>query len=250
MQECVVTPADPNDIGFQNFVACRGYRRQSVMAACEAGGLDAACATIVSHMENPGTCTFGNCGEAALVFAARARSIGIPEDEIHILHTPNDHIFVTIPNPDRPGDRMILDRWTITDTGQVGRGNVITGVTLVGGTIHINGVPSRNTWYQGLTEQTMREHMAQESRGALPPDPLKDTWELVDRCVPGATYQASGLTCTLASCTPVTFPRGGTPAGLQPGRTYYRWTSNCRPNDPAPVIAPARRIAPPPVIRR
>ena len=116
--------------------------------------------------------------------------------------------------------------------------------------IHINGVPSRNAWYQGLTEQTMREHMAQESRGALPPDPLKDTWELVDRCVPGATYQASGLTCTLASCTPVTFPRGGTPAGLQPGRTYYRWTSNCRPNDPAPVAAPARRVAPLPVIRR
>ncbi len=152
---------------------------------------------------------------------------------------------MTVPNPRNPRERCLLDRWTITDTAQVGRGRVICPVTIVNGTVNINGVPSQNAWYQGLTGATMRDHFAQQARDAPNrPTPIEDTWDLVDRCVPGATYQKNGMTCTLRSCTPVRFPANATPAGLQSGRTYYSWTSQCAPNDP-PVLrrAPIRRAA-------
>ena len=248
MRECVLTPpADAAQAAdHENFERCRNYRVESVHAAYRRGGLDALCDAVEQHMDRP-ACGYGNCGEAAYVFACAARRIGIRDDQIQIWTTPNDHMFVTVPNPRNPRERCLLDRWTITDTAQVGRGRVICPVAIVAGTVHVAGKPSRNAWYQRLSGATMRDHFALQARDTpARPTPIEDTWDLVDSCVPGATYQKNGMTCTLRSCRPVRFPESRTPAGLQAGRTYYVWTSQCAPNDPPVSHVPPPATAPAP----
>ncbi len=75
MRECVLTPAaNPlQALDLENFTTCRTYRYEAVGAAYRRGGLDALCDAIEQHMDHP-SCSYGNCGEAAHVFAGARRA--------------------------------------------------------------------------------------------------------------------------------------------------------------------------------
>ncbi len=232
MRECVQTPpSNPlEQADFDNFTACRSYRCTAALAAFNRGGADALAAEVRARMDRP-SCRYGNCGEGAWVFACAAREIGIPDKDIQIWENEH-HIFVTVPHPTDAKKRCLLDRWTVTDGGSKAGGKVLCDVTLVGGVVHIEGKPSKNPWYRDITPLTMHDYFTVYAKDVVAPAPIEHVQEHVDRCDVGVRYRHQGMNCSVSKCERMSYAAGKAPAGLVAGRTYWKWTSACVPNDP------------------